>query len=577
MYKGDFDIVSPHAFLAGTLVVLALAAPAARALTEGDYTYITNAAGHATITDFNTSYSGPLSITNILGGCPVTAIGEWAFCACMGLTDVTIPRCITAVGNNAFYGCPVTSLTLHNDLSAFSTFAVFCGVPTRLKSVVIGDGVTNLGTRAFSGCDRLTSVSIPDSVATIGDKAFYYCESLASVSIPDSVISIGDNAFESCNGLTNLTIGAGVSAVGSSAFRSCPGLTAVTIPGSVTNIGDGAFSSCSGLTAITVDGANPAYAGVEGVLFNKAVTTLIQCPGGKTGSYAIPSGVVTIGDGAFIDCSELTAVTMPDSVTNIVAYALSGCSGLTDITVGSNNPAYASAEGVLFNKNVTTLIQYPRGKTGTYAIPFGITAIGDYAFSGCAGLTAVTIPDSVATLGYAAFAGCTALSSVVIPDSVTAVGGCVFIGCTGLTSVTIPGSVSALSDSAFAYCYGLAAILFKGTTPALGGSNPFTSIPATFYYLPGTTGWGATFGGHPTLCWNPTVHSDNTFGFSSERFNFSVRGNANIPVKVEAASNLAASVWTSVTNATLNAAGSLSVSDPEAVSIPTRFYRIVFP
>src|SRR5665213_3625389 len=219
-------------------------------------------------------------------------------------------------------------------------------------------------------------------VTSIGDYAFLNCSGLTSVTIPDSVTSIGSAAFYQCSGLTNLTIGTSVTSIGDYAFYNCSKLTGVTIPNSVTSIGNDAFGDCSGLTAITVAALNPVYSSVGGVLFNTNQTTLIQCPGGKVGSYTIPNSVTNIGDSAFDHCSGLTSVTIPNSVTSIGSaafYQCSGltnltipnsvtsigndafgaCSGLTAITVAALNPVYSSVGGVLFNTNQTTLIECP--------------------------------------------------------------------------------------------------------------------------------------------------------------------------------------------------------------------------
>jgi hypothetical protein len=150
------------------------------------------------------------------------------------------------------------------------------------------------------------------------------------------VTSIGQNAFISFNSLTSVTIGTNVTSIGSSAFWYCRGLTNATIPVSVTSIAPYVFGGCSSLPAIMVDTNNPIYSGVAGVLFDKSLTTLIECPGGKAGYYTIPNSVTSIGQGAFFDCSTLTNVSIPNSVTNIGVQAFDACSSLTSATIPSS-------------------------------------------------------------------------------------------------------------------------------------------------------------------------------------------------------------------------------------------------
>ena len=174
--------------------------------------------------------------------------------------------------------------------------APWYGSSSRVKSAVIAEGVTSIGSSAFDDCTSLTSVTIPDSVTSIGDDAFYDCTSLTSVTIPDSVTSIGADAFYYCTSLTIVTIPDGVTSIGKLAFFCCKSLTSVTIPDSVTSIGDGAFASCTSLTSVT-----------------------------------IPDGVTSIGEQAFYYCTSLTSVTILNGVTSIGSYAFVGCTSLTDV------------------------------------------------------------------------------------------------------------------------------------------------------------------------------------------------------------------------------------------------------
>jgi len=132
-----------------------------------------------------------------------------------------------------------------------------------------------------------------------------------------------------------------------------------------------------------------------------------------------------------------------------------GCTGLKEYIVSGNNKNYTTVEGVLFNKDMTKLISFPQGKSGSYSIPNTVTSIGYKAFYDCTGLTSVTLPKSLTSIGAYVFSGCTNLTSVALPEGVTSIGRYAFSGCKRLASVTVPGSVESIGDFAFYRCVGL--------------------------------------------------------------------------------------------------------------------------
>jgi len=201
----------------------------------------------------------------------------------------------------------------------------------------------------------------------------------------------------------------------------------------VTIIGNGAFSNCSALKNIN-----------------------------------IPNSVTTIGVSAFSDCSALTCINIPKSVNTIDEYAFSNCSALTEINVENGNRNYSSLSGVLFNKDQTTIIQYPGGKIGEYIIPNTVTTIGRASFQYCSTLTNITIPNTVITIEHNAFNKCLSITSVNIPNSVTNIGEYAFSNCSALTEVIIPNSVTSINNRTFYFCSSLESINIPNTITTIG-------------------------------------------------------------------------------------------------------------
>ena len=389
--------------------------------------------------------------------------------------------------------------------------------------LVVEEGITGIGDNAFRDAGSLISASLPKTLTRIGFASFSFCSSLPMVTIPAGVTKIDDWAFQYCYGLAIVSLPAGLQEIGFGAFIWCEKLSAVTIPAGVKKIGSAAFSACSNLQSITVADGNANYIVVDGVLFNKEKTTLVQYPAGRVAtSYVIPKEVTSIEHQAFNNSDNLTAVTLPAGVTSIGVWAFANCSKLTSITIPATvktigdgtfttcqelaeikveaaNTAYTSADGVLFDKAKKTLIKYPEGRNATaYAIPAGVTNIESEAFGGTKKLTSVTIPASVKKIGYNAFSA-SGLTSAVIPAGVDTISSGLFSWCEKLASVTLPASVKTIGYSAFYGCKSLKSLTVGMKTPSGLNENDdvFGQVPVANVTLTVPKGSKAAYAATP--------------------------------------------------------------------------------
>ena len=471
----------------------------------------------------------------------ITKIPNYAFYGCDSITRVTIPNSLTNIGYSAFGNCSglkevyyngsykdVGKIKIESYNNYFMDSTIHCSDFTankwgicgdmvayflddngtltisgtgkmadaslfdengNIKSVVIENGITHIGSNAFSGCRNLTSVTIPSSVTSAGSGAFFDCKSLDSVYITDFEAylntnfyhyttsndmeynsdflpygSSGSNPMYYANKLYvngkrvagKITIPDGITKIPYAAFDGCDGITNIIIPDSVTSIGSNAFSGCTGLTGVYItdlsawcninfnpnryyrSNSNPLLCAHNLYLNNKLVTDLV-IPDNVTSinegafsgcsslkSATIPDGVTKIDIGMFSDCNNMTSITIPDSVTSINDYAFSGCNSLINIT-----------------------------------LPDSITSIGRNAFSDCSGLKSINIPNGVENISHNVFSGCTGLTNVTIPNNVTSIGGNAFNGCSSLKEITIPSSITDIGNYAFGNCSGLTTIYYN--------------------------------------------------------------------------------------------------------------------
>lgn len=209
-------------------------------------------------------------------------------------------------------------------------------------------------------------------------------------------------------------------------------------------------------------------------------------------------------------------------------------------------------------------------------IPGSITSLGDSLFTFCTSLTNVTILDGLTRIELGMFSNCTNLTSITIPNSVTSIEDSGFAYCISLTNITIPGSITHIGYEAFLECTNLAAVFFTGQTPYVPDPS-FGDPNATVYYLPSATGWGATFAGRPARLWNPLMQSSgSSLVVGPTGFGFNITGTADIPIVVEACTNLASAAWVPLQSLNLTN-GAFYFNDPNWMNYPARNYRIRSP
>ncbi|MBO5790809.1 MAG: leucine-rich repeat domain-containing protein, partial [Clostridia bacterium] len=396
---------------------------------------------HYILIGIGTCEDTELIIPSTHEGLPVKQIGTHAFFGNSTLTSVTVSEGVTSIENYAFYACP------------------------NLTSVILPSSVTVIGELAFSSCESLSNVLLSENLTEIGPMAFFEsplatrtynnCKYVGTASNPYyAVVDMASSRATTCvlHEDTKLIADAGTGDL-------CP-MTTLVIPASVSYINDYAFYNCYELTNISVAEESTAFMSVDGNLYTKDGKTFVHYATAKTDtSFTILDGVETIGARAFVscsslvsismpnsvttireeafanciyltsmtlstslktiepyafwDCEALTAITIPAGVTSIGTAAFAACFGLQEFRVAESNAAYQSIGGNLYTKDGKTLVQYAVGKAAaSFSIPETVTTIGEEAFYGCKYLASVTIPASVTLIEYGAFALCESLTHV---------------------------------------------------------------------------------------------------------------------------------------------------------------------
>lgn len=390
---------------------------------------------------------------------------------------------------------------------------------TKLKSIVLPEGLDNIGLGAFDSCVNLTTCILPQSIEEINDYAFYHCEKLTSIDIPDSLAYTGRGAFDGTSITTPLfndlcfmymppsyrgryEIKEGIESIGGGAFEHCEYLESIKIPQSVTWIGEGAFAECKSLTELIIPNDSIKWL-APWICVDCSSLRFVKLPKGMTqiseGMFAkcfnlesviLPPTITHIGDFAFAECEQLSSIALPNGLKKIGEFAFHSCKNLNQLTLPNSVEDVgegAFGECYKFTKpvaNATIFAYLPSSYFGEYVVKDGIKKIAGWAFIDADNVTSLKLPNTVVELGNSACVNDYLLYPVynkhvfaympedykgayVIPDGIKVIGAGAFQFCKQMTSVTIPNSVIEIGSKAFEKCYSLRDVVIPSNVTKL--------------------------------------------------------------------------------------------------------------
>ncbi len=513
------------------------------------------------------------NLHNLAVGEGVERINKCAFNFCQNLQTIALPNSLTVLGDNVFENCSsLTSLTIPKNVAYISSGLLFgchsitelsvdeantkyysqgnCIIDSNSKTLVAGcktsviptdGGVEVIGMDAFEYNRELTSISIPDSVKVIGREAFASCENLVDVTLGSSLERLELGVFWGCQNLESVMLPSSLTYIGGDVFRDT-NLKTITIPNGVKTIKDHAFMSCYNLETILVSD-NIEKFGVDifewcpNLQYNEydnakylgntehPYLVLMQATGKDIETCEIAYGCRIICETAFAGCSQMTSVTIPNtvlsigndafngsnlktvsipsSVVDISDLAFSYCGAIKTFLVDENNPNYSSQDGILYNKTKTEFVAIPGALEGSITIPESITSIGGFTL--LSNLTNVTLPNNLQSIGSQSFTACFGLqyneydnatylgsdtnpylvlmrakdksiTSCVVHENCKFIRGGAFAECSALESISIPSGIVQICDSAFSECLNLQYNVYDNAKYLGNATNPYVVL-----------------------------------------------------------------------------------------------------
>lgn len=387
----------------------------------------------------------------------IKEIPKGAFAYCSKLEEVIFGQSVSSIGDNAFSDCSgIKSLALPRALKSLGNFAF--AACSGIESVTFNTGLESIGEFAFSKAISIDEVSLPDSVKSIGVGAFYYCSSISSVDLGRGIESIGHSAFLDTalysvasnevyvdnwficlkeDNAVRVDIKDGTVGVADNAFYACREIKTMKLPASVKRIGSLAFAA-SGLVEVII-GSGVEYIADQAFLYCEYLYNVVLGAYDYDLQTMSDSSLKQIGNYAFMNCSALEGIVIPDTVEDIGSYAFRNTALFTDSLTGL---VYAGNWLVDFNENIKEDVVIADNTKG----------IARYSFYNCGLIESVKIPGSVEYIGRGAFYNCSSLQRVTLPDALTRIEDYTFYSCSNLVSVTLPPMLKEIGRSAFYKC-----------------------------------------------------------------------------------------------------------------------------
>ena len=392
----------------------------------------------------NCSYLRSVGLPNNLTAIPASMLEN------VGIQDISIPVSVTKIGNKAFKNSSLYSIVLH-------------------------DGIEEIGAEAYYGLDNITNIDVPNSVEFIGEGAFSDISGLTYINVPflgtsrtstntgfvnvfgyvssvqalyvNDVVSITQKSLDGANLINSIVINGSATTIGKGAFKDFDSKS-ISIPGSITSIQEQAFSGCEYLTEI---GIPTSVKEIGNSAFQNCVALEF---------ITLPNSLESLGASAFKNCYSLRSITIPEQIEVISAETFSGCSYMVTVEIEGyvveiGNQAFSGCRNLL-SINLPTTVKYIGNEAfyNCYSVSYvnlsaSIESIGDSAFENCQSITTLTLANSLTQIGKKAFKNCIYIKSVIIPEKVKTIGEEAFVGCSKLENVTLPKTFKNSVDSIF--------------------------------------------------------------------------------------------------------------------------------